>query len=238
MRIVCLSDTHLRHLRGPIDVPDGDLLIHAGDGLSHGTLAELWAFAKWLDELPHRHKVFVAGNHDVVFEKNPDLARAALPPGVIYLQDASIEIEGIKIYGSPWQPEFNEWAFNLPRGHRLREKWNRIPRDVDVLITHGPPMGVLDPTFRAERVGCKDLRQVVERVRPKLHVFGHVHLGHGTTKIGNILFVNAAVCTESYTPSNPPIVIELDAKGARVVEGPAPSERGVRPLRESTPPLW
>jgi predicted phosphohydrolase len=209
MRIVCISDTHLAHERAKIKVPDGNILIHAGDGTYEGSVREITDFSRWLSHFHHKHKILIAGNHDWLFEKDPGLARAILSPSITYLQDSAIQIRDLKIYGSPWQPEFLNWAFNLPRGHRLREKWNRIPRDTDILVTHGPPAGILDQTPDGEHVGCKDLREVVERIKPKLHIFGHVHHGYGLKDLGGTKFVNASVCDEAYEPNHMPLVVDL-----------------------------
>ncbi len=141
-RIVCLSDTHNCNER--IEVPDGDILIHAGDATTVGTHEQIRRFSDWFASLPHPHKVFVAGNHDWLFEKDNDSARSLLDPAIVYLQDSAIEIDGLKIYGSPWQPRFFDWAFNLNRGQEMAEKWAMIPDDIDILITHGPPNGILD----------------------------------------------------------------------------------------------
>jgi Icc-related predicted phosphoesterase len=120
-----------------------------------------------------------------------------------------VEIEGLTVYGSPWQPEFGSWAFNLPRGHQLRNKWRLIPPNTDILVTHGPPKGILDMTPRGESVGCEDLRHRLGAIAPKLHVFGHVHRGYGETAQADTHFVNASICDESYKPVNPPVVVEL-----------------------------
>ena len=209
MRIVAISDTHLQHLRYSIKVPEGDLLIHSGDALNSGNAGDLAPFSSWFGGLPHKRKIFVAGNHDRVFEKNPTFARAGLPKGVIYLQDDQVEIDGFKIYGAPWQPEFLGWAFNLSRGGALREKWDKIPDGIDILITHGPPFGILDRTIEGEYVGCEELLEAVKRVKPKVHIFGHIHHGYGRKVVDGTLFVNAATCGEDYVPSHPPIVIDL-----------------------------
>jgi Icc-related predicted phosphoesterase len=208
MRIVCISDTHLSHETVEVKIPDGDLLIHAGDGTLEGSVREIRDFIRWLSQFHHRHKILIAGNHDRVFEKDPVLARSLLSRSITYLQESAVEIEGLKIYGSPWQPEFQGWAFNLPRGPRLREKWRLIPEGVDILVPHGPPMGILDRTPHGEHVGGADLREAVERVKPKLHVFGHIHHGHGMVKIGATIFVNASVWDESFEPNNPPWVVD------------------------------
>lgn len=208
MRIVCLSDTH--NFSGQIVVPDGDVLIHAGDATISGTQLEIEQFLNWYSSQPHKYKIFVAGNHDWLFETDNRIARLLTAKfNVKYLQDSSTEIEGLKIYGAPWQPRFFDWAFNLNRGREMAEKWNLIPNDTDVLITHGPPFGILDTTPRGDSAGCEELRKRVEDLRPKLHIFGHIHHGYGTIEKFEVRFVNASVCDETYEPNNPPIVIDL-----------------------------
>lgn len=209
-KIVCLSDTHNYHER--VRVPEGDVLIHAGDATGRGTLDEIVSFNRWFAALPHRYKIFVAGNHDWLFETSSAFARKLLDSSIFYLQDSFVEIENLKIYGSPWQPRFYDWAFNLTRGAELAEKWKLIPEDTDVLITHGPPHGILDEVPRqyfVENTGCEELRKRVEIVKPKLHVFGHIHCGYGQTEKFGVKFVNASTCDEEYNPRNAPIQIEL-----------------------------
>jgi Icc-related predicted phosphoesterase len=190
-------------------VPDGDILIHAGDATIRGTIDEIVFFSDWFARLPHRHKIFVAGNHDWLFQINNRLARTLLDDEIIYLQDSMVEIEGLKIYGSPWQPWFFDWAFNLPRGAPLAEKWKLIPGDTEVLITHGPPFGILDFPPGETSVGCEMLRLRVEEIRPKLHVFGHIHHSYGTKEKFGVKFVNASICDEAYEPTNAPPVFDL-----------------------------
>ena len=204
MKVVCLSDTH--NFGAEIAVPDGDLLIHAGDGTINGTDAEFTEFALWIRALPHRHKVLIAGNHDWLFQTRPEAARRMFD-GVHYLQDSSIVIEGLKIYGSPWQPRFFDWAFNLNRGAAMAAKWEAIPEDTDILITHGPPQGILDRTPAGDLAGCEELRKRIDAIRPGLHVFGHIHLGYGVLESAGTVFVNASNCNEAYEPVNPPIVL-------------------------------
>lgn len=218
MRIVCLSDTHNLHDR--IRVPEADLLLHAGDATMHGTAPEIAAFDAWLASLPHPHKVVVAGNHDFLFEREPERARGLLKHAV-YLQDSGVEVLGLRIWGSPWQPWFFDWAFNLPRGAPLRAKWDLIPPGTDVLLTHGPPHGILDRvggpmprlmaamTGRGANVGCEELREAAFRLRPRLHVFGHIHECHGRESREGTLFVNAANCDRSYRAAHPPLVVDL-----------------------------
>lgn len=205
MRIVCLSDTHNEQF----DVPEGDILIHAGDATIRGTVEEVSAFNAWFSALPHKHKIFVAGNHDWLFETNPVMARAVLDKSVIYLLDSSVEIDGLKVYGSPWQPRFYDWAFNLNRGPEMAEKWDLIPAGTDVLITHGPPHGILDRTAYGDLAGCEELIKKVKDVRPQVHIFGHIHEGYGQIDKFGVTFINASNCDEKYYPVNPPIVLNI-----------------------------
>ncbi len=214
-KIVCLSDTH--NCQGQFEVPDGDILIHSGDATIRGTVPEVEEFLAWFSRLPHRHKIFVAGNHDWLYETENRFARLLTAKlDIRYLQDSSTEIDGLKIYGAPWQPRFYDWAFNLDRGAEMAEKWKSIPDDVDILITHGPPYGILDEVPREDRTentGCEELRKKVEEIaksgKLKLHVFGHIHCGYGLRDELGVKFVNASICDESYEPTQPPIVVEI-----------------------------
>ena len=200
MIIVAVSDTHGRHEE--LQVPDGDLFVHAGDISRVGNLEDVAAFDRWLARLPHRHKIVIAGNHDFCFQDHPREARALLRHA-IYLQDEAVEVAGVEVYGSPWQPWFFDWAFNLPRGPALAEKWAKIPDDTQLLITHGPPAGIGDRTHDGRRVGCEDLLRRVREVRPRLHVFGHIHEAAGRYDEDGTTFVNA--CVED---GGTPVVIE------------------------------
>ena len=210
LTIVCVSDTHGRHDRVP--VPDGDVLVHAGDLTLHGSLDDVERFDDWLSTLPHRHKVVVCGNHDWCFQRTPAEARRRLRHAV-YLEDEAVVIEGLRFYGSPWQPWFLDWAFNLPRGPELAAKWALIPDDTDVLVTHGPPAGILDLTKRGDRPGCADLLDRVRAVRPKLHVFGHIHEAAEVERVGETLFVNAS----AYTAKSRAVVVRYDGGRAEFV---------------------
>jgi predicted phosphohydrolase len=206
MRIVCVSDTHNQH--GSLDVPAGDVLVHAGDFSMAGRAREISAFDAWLGTLPHAHKVVIAGNHDWLFQTDPDGARGLLTHAQ-YLEDSGTVVDGLRFWGSPWQPWFLDWAFNLRRGAEIAAKWALIPDRVDVLVTHGPPHGVRDRVEDGDLVGCEELSRALDRVRPRLHVFGHIHEGYGVTRRGNLTLVNASSCDVSYRPVNPPIVIDL-----------------------------
>jgi predicted phosphodiesterase len=213
LRIVCLSDTHNRH--DALAVPDGDVLLHAGDFTGRGRPREVAAFGAFLARLPHEEKVVVAGNHDFLFQDEPERARELLGE-VTYLQDSLAEVAGLRVWGSPWQPWFYDWAFNLQRGAALAEKWALVPDGVDVLITHGPPHGILDTTSRGERVGCEELTAARSRIRPRLHLFGHIHEAYGTHRADGILSVNACNCDLAYRPANPPVVVEWDGAELRL----------------------
>ena len=205
-RLVVLSDTHGFHDR--LDVPPGDVVVHAGDFCTAGSEAEAASFATFFRALPHRHKVVIAGNHDRCLERQPELAEK-LFRGCHYLLDSGVDLEGLRFWGAPWQPQFFDWSFNLPRGEPLRNKWALIPVEVDVLVTHGPPFGVLDRVTGGDQQGCEELAMAVDRARPRLHLFGHIHEGHGWERRGATLHVNASVCTAGYVPDNPVSVIDL-----------------------------
>jgi Icc-related predicted phosphoesterase len=211
-RIVAISDTHSRHQQFS-NLPPGDILIHAGDATVQGKFDEVIEFNRWLGTLPYKHKIFVAGNHDFLFEKSPEFARALIT-NATYLQDSFVIIEGLKIYGAPWQPRFFDWAFNVDRGAKIRRKWEMIPADTEVLITHGPPHGILDSvidrwTGQSEAVGCEELLPIVKHIKPRVHIFGHIHAGYGQITQDGIQFVNASSCNELYKVVHPPLVIDL-----------------------------
>src|ERR1700722_2905947 len=150
MKIVALSDTHAEHRE--VTVPDGDVLIFAGDFMTCGRrYAEVQSFGKWFSEQPHKHKILVAGNHDRLMQRDLKLCLSEFKD-VHYLQDSNVVIDGIKFYGSPWQPWFYDWAFNVNRGPDIKKYWDKIQSNTDVLITHGPPYGILDQSIPEERI--------------------------------------------------------------------------------------
>jgi Icc-related predicted phosphoesterase len=206
VRIVAMADTHLYH-EGLV-VPDGDILVHAGDMLQYGTLDELARAVDFLRALPHRTKVIVAGNHEVCLEKDPVRARAMLE-GFVYLEDEGATIDGLSFYGTPWQPKFRIWAFGATRGAELASKWAAIPDRVDVLVTHGPPHGFGDRIpwhDEQRRVGCADLIARVRIVQPRLHLFGHIHQDPGMWNEGPTTFANVTT-DEGQIPAT---VIDLE----------------------------
>lgn len=216
-RLVVMSDTHGSHLG--VQVPDGDILIHCGDFCSHGQYIDALKFVNWFGTHPHKHKIFIAGNHDLYFEQgNPsdiDSFLRTMPNGVHYLQDSGIELEGLKFWGSPVQPTFFNWAFNRDRGESIKKHWDMIPKGTDVLITHGPPHKMCDVAPQAKgfykHVGCVDLFEATLRVQPKLHIFGHIHFSGGSSFVlPKTIYANASLLDESYMPANKPLVIDVD----------------------------
>ncbi|KAG8271620.1 Metallophosphoesterase mpped2 [Homalodisca vitripennis] len=245
-RVVCMSDTHSLTSHIKFDVPEGDIFIHAGDFTKCGGLDEVVDFNNWIGGLPHKHKVVIAGNHELSFDHTfthplshspsdgsrggsivdqiptlgmprDNIAEAVKMQNIkdcltncIYLQDEVVTLYGLKIYGTPWQPEFCKWAFNLPRGEACLQKWDAIPDDTDILVTHTPPIGHGDLCCTGVRAGCVELLSTVQqRVKPKYHIFGHVHEGYGVSSDGKIIYVNASTCDINYLPNNPPIVFDI-----------------------------
>ena len=231
MKITFISDTHTKHDQITADLPGGELLIHAGDIMNSGYSArDVVDFIDWFDCVEnYNHKVFIAGNHDRMFQNDPkgtlDIVEGY--SGITYLQDASMLYvsadgsEACKIYGSPWQPEFHNWAFNLPRGGEdLREKWFLIPPDTDILITHGPAQGILDTSgapYNEPNLGCELLTERVKTIKPKIHVCGHIHGGYGYMFDGNTHFINASVLNERYSYVNKPLTVEWNPETNEIV---------------------
>jgi Icc-related predicted phosphoesterase len=206
MKIVLISDTHNQHNK--MNIPDGDILIHAGDFTSQGKIYEITAFNKWLESLTHKHKIIIAGNHDLLFENQPSLAESLIT-NAIYLNDSGITLENLKFWGSPVSPRFYDWAFNKDRGEAIKRHWDLIPDGIDILITHCPPYGILDKNNEGEHVGCEELSKAIPRIKPKIVVFGHIHEGYGIINQNDISFINACSLNERYRLVNEPVVIEI-----------------------------
>ncbi len=207
MDIVVISDTHGLHR--DLDIPDGDVLVHAGDITAYGHGDELIDINAWMGTLPHEYKIVVAGNHDRCFERDKSLCEKLLS-NAIYLQDSSVELNGIVFYGSPWQPAFCNWSFNLPRNStKIASVWDMIPEGIDVLITHGPPHGILDQNLEGHHCGCERMPAAIQRVKPKVHIFGHIHHCYGQVEIDGVRYVNAASCGEDYKATNVAQIIRV-----------------------------
>jgi Icc-related predicted phosphoesterase len=213
--ICVISDTHGRH--ADLVIPPCDILIHCGDicvGLDPHIQANYvnGVFLPWFDSQPAAHKVFIAGNHDFAFADCPDNISLNNYLSVHYLRDNSITLGGLRFWGSPWTPWFFDWAFNAPRDRNranlfFDKLYSLVPSDTDIIVTHGPPLGVFD-----NGVGSYHLLSCVERVRPKACVFGHIHEGYGSRAISGTFFANAAVLDAHYELVNAPIVFHLDVQ--------------------------
>ena len=221
MRYVCLSDTHGQHNRlvGDFTVPEGDVLVHAGDMTARGGAFEYVSFIEWMGKLPHPVKILVPGNHDRELESGPVgyFRSYAKSRGIDILIDQEIDVDArqkaVSAWGSPRTPEFNDWHFMYPRGGEQAEAlWDAIPDGLDLLVTHGPPHGVRDTNTAGQMVGCEVLwrRLTSMQAPPRLHVFGHIHEAAGVTHVGRTICVNASVLDERYRLVRPPTVVEFD----------------------------
>jgi len=213
-KIVCISDTHGFH--HDLKIPDGDILIHAGDLSMMGELNVLMDLNDWFAKQNHDYKIVIAGNHDYSLGEDQMLGFKIFT-NAIYLQNSSVEIEGMKIYGNPYTP----WSFGLHKHFafgvdRMDSKgvWRGIPSNADVVVTHCPPLGILDKVAETgfnpnEHVGSATLLKKIREIKPKLNIFGHIHEGYGITKEGEITFINCSVVNEAYNLINKPIVFNL-----------------------------
>jgi Icc-related predicted phosphoesterase len=218
MIITVISDTHGKHNEITQDLPGGDLLLHAGDISSMGYQHEVQQFCKWFNNVEnYDHKIFIAGNHDWGFQNNVEKIMEIVNSykTVDYIQDETVSVgddeKMVNVYGSPWQPEFYNWAFNLPKnGVELAAKWDAIPDNTDILITHGPAFGVLDTVAGKmwDNLGCQLLTDKIKTIKPKIHLCGHIHSGYGYFFDGDTHFLNASVLNEAYQYTNKPLTFE------------------------------
>lgn len=220
MKILSISDTHNKHIKIPKqflenDNDEIDCIIHSGDVSGRGSRTEIEIFLDWYNELPFTYKILIAGNHDFFFEEAPEYeidAVLAKYPNIIYLNDTSVTIDGIKIHGSPVQPWFHSWAFNR-RGDEIKKHWDLIPLDTNILVTHGPIYGYLDLTAGGEKVGCPYLLDKISELKDlKLFQCGHIHEAYGTFKFAGEgpLLINASVLNRNYEMQNNPIITEIN----------------------------
>lgn len=226
MKIVALSDTHGKHREiTPADVPEGDVLIHAGDFTKHGELHELEDFLDWFKDFSHEHKIFIAGNHDKCMQnhENEDLPintsmkeridnllnRYWTEHDIIYLHNSSKIIEGVRFYGSPYSNTLSGWAFNTSK-QKNKDVWDLIFEDTDVLITHGPPHGENDYLHKEYgRIGCEKLKEKREEVNDlKYHIYGHNHGSHGKAE-GKPWSINVSMLDDNYEYSDNPVKVTL-----------------------------
>jgi Icc-related predicted phosphoesterase len=208
MRIIAISDTHTKE--SWLTLPECDILIFAGD-FHITSMRELEIANRWFKAQKAKHKIFIAGNHETFLAKYSKEIIQTFFHSVIYLQNSSVTLEGLKFYGSPYTPEFNNWAFMYPRRSKeAKDIWSKIPKDLDFLITHCPPYDILDRNLRDERCGCEVLQRELIKKAPKNHIFGHIHLNGGQciNEMG-INFYNVSVLDEAYQLVNKPTIIEI-----------------------------
>lgn len=225
MKIVAISDVHGKWNK--ITIPDCDLLISAGDYSFRGERWMIEDYHRWLNNQKARHIISGQGNHELAVEADFAGSKAlALEecPRCHFIDEGPIEIEGVKIWYSAITPWFYDWAWNRRRteeenkafgGGWIKPHWNKIPEETDVLVTHGPPYGILDVVRRPdgtpkERVGCEDLKNRILEVKPDLHIFGHIHHSHGQVHQDGVSYYNVSICDEMYMPSNPITVIDYE----------------------------
>lgn len=217
LKILIISDTHNNHrgVEKKLGLPPADFIIHCGDITGSGSEYHTRDFLDWFSGL-HQfdHKIFIAGNHDWLFESTPGLAKEIVSEyeNIHYLEDSGIELWGVKFWGSPVTKPFNNWAFNRPE-EKLKQHWDAIPKDTDVLITHGPPYMLMDysESGSAEHTGSESLYWTVfDRVRPQVHCFGHIHEQYGIKEIDGIKIINASLLDSNYRMVNPPIMVEIE----------------------------
>ena len=222
MKTQIISDTHGKHHEINIE-KDLDMIIHCGDSTNYyewmPNQKEFENFIVWFSALPIKHKVLIAGNHDAWATKKYNIDRVK-ELGIKYLEHEYLEIEGIKMFGSPYTPMFNNWHFMKDRG-KLDRWWQAIPENLDILITHGPPQGILDVSRNPENVlefcGDKSLLRHILRAKPKYSCFGHIHnfkdcVNQGTRIYEGITFINASVVEDgkfNYPPSSHGVIINL-----------------------------
>lgn len=209
LKLVCISDTHTKHEQ--IQIPnEGDVLIHAGDYSYRGTLPETQKFLDWFAAQPQPNKILVPGNHDFLFEENPTLAlEMCNERNITLLDNKYAEHDGVKFYGCPMTPTFGDWAMMMTHWES-KDYWERVTDRMNVLITHGPPYKVLDRVPGGGFAGCRYHREAIERLKPDVCIFGHIHLGGGGEYVNDsIRYYNVACLDERYVVVNPPRIIEL-----------------------------
>jgi Icc-related predicted phosphoesterase len=217
MKIVAISDTHNKYSK--LIIPECDILISAGDYSSRGYSHEVRAFHIWLAKQPAKYKISVQGNHELGVEKDFQTSKLLAEewcPGVHFIDEGLVEIDGIKIWCSAITPFFCDWAWNR-HPNEIQKHWDMISEDTNILITHGPPYGILDQTtyadgtIRPEHLGCPKLMERIKIVKPDLHFFGHIHHGGGrAVSAFSTTFFNCAICDEMYCPTNPLTIVEYD----------------------------
>jgi len=209
MKLTFISDTHSEHSK--LNLGSGSVLIHCGDLTKSGSIEELKDFSSYMKNQDFEHKIVVAGNHDFCLEdeRKSEAEGILAQNGIIYLNDNGVEINGLHFWGSPIQPTFFNWAFNRDRGLDIKSHWDLIPENTNILITHGPPFGILDQCKNGQNVGCRDLLNKVKKLNLKVHAFGHIHESYGIETQNKHTYLNASSLDENYKMTNEPITLEL-----------------------------
>jgi len=212
MKIIALSDTHSTYFNNK-NIESCDLLFHAGDLQAYNDVSELYAFIEWYNSFDAKYKICIAGNHDKFIYENNNLCKKIFKKNnIIYLENSMVEIESVKIYGSPITPTFMNWYFMAERGKDIKKYWDKIPK-CDVLITHGPAYGILDYVSNTYNIdhhaGCEELLKAVKRIKPSHHLFGHIHSSSGTYETKDTTFINASVLDEDYLLEYEPKIIYI-----------------------------
>jgi Icc-related predicted phosphoesterase len=220
MKIVAISDVHAKWQK--LQIPECDILISAGDYSFRGEKHLVKNFHEWLNKQEAGYIISVQGNHETWVEQNFQEAKELAEkvcPGVHFIDEGLVEIEGIKIWCSAIQPWFHNWAWNRHRGAEIKRHWDLIPVDTNILVTHGPPYGVLDEVVRADGssynppnlAGCEELaKKILDLKQLDLHFFGHIHCGAGQKHVNGVSYYNASICDEMYMPSNPITVVDYE----------------------------
>jgi len=203
-KIVCISDTHRKDWS--LNLPKGDILIYTGDfdiTCEDNCLNAI----DWFYSLNFKSVVWIGGNHDSYLEELHKIymVRPVMPYNIYYLLNDSVEIDGIKIWGSPFSPQFNNWSF-MGDLEELKEIWSTIPGDTDIIMTHCPPFGINDQVNGISQ-GCPALRDRIKEIKPKYHIHGHIHEGYGVYCDLNTIYVNASIMDEFYNPCHKPVEI-------------------------------
>lgn len=205
MKIICISDTHNKH--DDIEIPDGDIIVHAGDFTEAGTKGETVRFLKWFSALPHFYKILVPGNHDFYIEKHINDLETIIPHNIHLLINSGVNIKNVKFWGSPYTPGDGTWAFNEKLGTNILRHWEKIPGDTDFLITHSPPYGILDELDNKRHIGCEKLTKTISKIALPHHIFGHAHNNYGVVRTQSTIFLNASSLDNRYRPINTPLVV-------------------------------
>jgi len=206
MKFVIISDTHGLHEE--LELPEGDVIIHGGDITDHGTKEEVISFLNWFEKLDYEYKIFIGGNHDIYLDENPVDLLELIPENITYLNNRGFEINDIKMWGSPTCPDLVDWAFGKHRREMI-DHWKYMPTEIDILITHTPPYGILDKSSLHRSLGCEYLMGKVKEIKPQYHIFGHIHASYGLTKIDDTTFINASNLDSYKGLINPPITFEI-----------------------------